>query len=148
MPFAMTLACFAMQMRFEEALTSANSLPSFLALRDPKSYYGLASGGLGFALPGAVGASLALPGRPVIAVVGDGSAMYGVQALWSAAHEKLPVTYVITNNHYKAKALVNAVMLEAMLTKRKVAAPPELVAAYPGELEPVVARVRGSAARR
>jgi benzoylformate decarboxylase len=82
----------------EEALTSATSLPSFLALRDPKSYYGLASGGLGFALPGAVGASLALPGRPVVAVVGDGSAMYGVQALWTAAHEKLPVTYVITNN--------------------------------------------------
>lgn len=82
----------------EEALTSANSLPSFLALRDPNSYYGLASGGLGFALPGAVGVSLALPGRPVVAVVGDGSAMYGVQALWSAAHEKLPVTYVITNN--------------------------------------------------
>ncbi len=82
----------------EEALTSANSLPAFLALRDPKSYYGLASGGLGFALPGAVGVSLALPGRPVVAVVGDGSAMYGVQALWTAAHEKLPVTYVITNN--------------------------------------------------
>jgi benzoylformate decarboxylase len=82
----------------EEALTSANSLPALLALRDPKSYYGLASGGLGFALPGAVGVSLALPGRPVVAVVGDGSAMYGVQALWTAAHEKLPVTYVITNN--------------------------------------------------
>ncbi|MGH8738573.1 MAG: thiamine pyrophosphate-binding protein [Burkholderiales bacterium] len=82
----------------EEALTSSNTLPAFLALRDPKSFYGLASGGLGFALPGAVGVSLALPGRPVVALVGDGSAMYGVQALWSAAHEKLPVTYVIANN--------------------------------------------------
>ena len=57
-------------------------------------------------------------------------------------------TYVITNNHYKAKALVNAVMLEAMLAKRKVGAPPELVAAYPAELEPIVAPVRDSAARR
>lgn len=82
----------------EEALTSSLSLPSFLALRDPQSYYGLASGGLGFALPGAIGVSLALPGRPVVAVVGDGSAMYGIQALWTAAHEKLPITYVITNN--------------------------------------------------
>jgi len=82
----------------EEALTSSAALPAFLALRDPKSYYGLASGGLGFALPGAVGVSLALPGRPVVAVVGDGSAMYGIQALWTAAHEKLPITYVITNN--------------------------------------------------
>ena len=82
----------------EEALTSSLSLPAFLPLRDPQSYYGLASGGLGFALPGAIGVSLALPGRPVVAVVGDGSAMYGIQALWTAAHEKLPITYVITNN--------------------------------------------------
>ena len=82
----------------EEALTSSTSLPGFLHLRDPRGYYGLASGGLGFALPGAVGISLAQPGRPVLAVVGDGSTMYGVQALWTAAHLKLPITYVITNN--------------------------------------------------
>jgi len=82
----------------EEALTSANALPLLLARRDPQSYYGLASGGLGFALPGAVGVSLALPGRPVAALVGDGSALYGIQALWTAAHEKLPITYVIANN--------------------------------------------------
>jgi benzoylformate decarboxylase len=82
----------------EEALTSSTALPGFLDLRDPKGYYGLASGGLGFALPGAVGISLAQPGRPVVAVIGDGSAMYGIQALWSAAHLKLPITYVIANN--------------------------------------------------
>jgi len=82
----------------EEALTSSTSLPGFLQLRDPKGYYGLASGGLGFGLPGAVGISLAQPGRPVVAVIGDGSAMYGVQALWTAAHLKLPITYVIANN--------------------------------------------------
>ncbi len=82
----------------EEALTSSASLPGFLHLRDPKGYYGLASGGLGFGLPGAVGVSLAQPGRPVVAIIGDGSAMYGVQALWTAAHLKLPITYVIANN--------------------------------------------------
>ncbi len=82
----------------EEALTSSTALPVFLQLRDPRCYYGLASGGLGFGLPGAVGISLAQPGRPVLAVIGDGSAMYGVQALWSAAHLKLPITYVIANN--------------------------------------------------
>jgi benzoylformate decarboxylase len=82
----------------DEALTSSVSLPGFLELRDPRSYYGLASGGLGFGLPGAVGISLAQPGRPVVAVIGDGSAMYGVQALWTAAHLKLPITYVIANN--------------------------------------------------
>jgi len=82
----------------DEALTSSTSLPAFLPLRDRQSFYGLASGGLGFAVPGAIGVSLALPGRPVTAVVGDGSAMYGIQALWTAAHLRLPITYVITHN--------------------------------------------------
>jgi len=82
----------------EEALTSANALPQFLELRDPRCFYGLASGGLGFGMAGAVGVALAQPGRPLAAVIGDGSAMYGIQALWTAAHLKLPITYVITNN--------------------------------------------------
>ena len=54
-------------------------------------------------------------------------------------------TFVITNNHYRAKALVNAVMLESMVSKKKVKAPAELVAAYPGELRGFV---RETAARR
>ena len=82
----------------EEGLTSTVSLPGFLPLRHRSSFYGLASGGLGFAIPGAVGVSLALPGRPVAAIVGDGSTMYGVQGLWTAAHHKLPITYIIANN--------------------------------------------------
>ena len=82
----------------EEALTATAALLELLPYRDPRGFMGLASGGIGFALPGAVGASLALPGRPVVAVVGDGSAMYSIQALWTAAHLKLPVTYVILNN--------------------------------------------------
>jgi benzoylformate decarboxylase len=82
----------------EEGLTSTFSLLSFLPLRDAHCYYGLASGGIGFAIAGAIGISLALPGRPVVAIVGDGSAMYNIQALWTAAHLKLPITYVIPNN--------------------------------------------------
>jgi benzoylformate decarboxylase len=82
----------------EEALTSSLTLPAVLEQNDPQRFYGLASGGLGFALPGAVGVSLALPERPVVAVVGDGSAMYGIQALWTAAHLGLPIAYVITHN--------------------------------------------------
>ena len=82
----------------EEGLTSTFSLLGFLPLRDSKSYFGLASGGIGFAMGGAVGISLALPDRPVVAIVGDGSAMYSVQALWTAAHLQLPITYVIPNN--------------------------------------------------
>jgi len=82
----------------EEALTSATTLPGVLPIRDRQGFYGLASGGLGFGVPGAAGVSLALPGRPVVAVIGDGSALYGVQALWTVAHHRLPVTYVIANN--------------------------------------------------
>jgi benzoylformate decarboxylase len=82
----------------DEGLVSTYSLPKFLAVRGPQDYYGLASGGLGFAVPGAVGISMALPGRPIAVVVGDGSAMYGIQGLWTAAHHRLPITYVIANN--------------------------------------------------
>jgi benzoylformate decarboxylase len=82
----------------DEGLVTTYPLPKLLSMRDPKRYYGLASGGLGFAIPGAVGISLALPGRPVAVVVGDGAAMYSVQGLWTAAHEKLPITYIVANN--------------------------------------------------
>jgi benzoylformate decarboxylase len=82
----------------EEALTSTQALSQYLHQHDHDSFFGLASGGLGFAIPGAVGISMAKPGRPVVAIVGDGSAMYGVQGLWTAAHFKLPITYVIANN--------------------------------------------------
>jgi benzoylformate decarboxylase len=82
----------------DEGLVSTYSLPKFLPLRGPNDYYGLASGGLGFAVPGAVGISMALPGRPIAVMVGDGSAMYGIQGLWTAAHERLPITYIVANN--------------------------------------------------
>jgi benzoylformate decarboxylase len=82
----------------EEGLTSTFQLLNYLPLRDHQGFYGLASGGIGFAMAGAVGISIALPDRPVVAIVGDGSAMYTIQALWTAAHHKLPITYVIPNN--------------------------------------------------
>lgn len=82
----------------EEGLTSTFQLLNYLPLRDHQGFHGLASGGIGFAMAGAVGVSIALPNRPVVAIVGDGSAMYSIQALWTAAHKKLPITYVIPNN--------------------------------------------------
>jgi benzoylformate decarboxylase len=57
-----------------------------------------ASGTLGYGLPAAVGAALARPDRRVVAVVGDGSSMYCIQALWTAAQENVPVTFVILDN--------------------------------------------------
>lgn len=82
----------------EEALTSSRSLLGMLPVTERHRYYGLASGGIGFAIAGAVGIKLALPNRPLVAIIGDGSAMYGIQALWTAAHLKLPMVYLITNN--------------------------------------------------
>jgi benzoylformate decarboxylase len=82
----------------EEAPTLAPLLGAVLEVDEPRNFFGLASGGLGFAMGGAVGAALARPGSPIVAVVGDGSAMYAIQALWTAAHLDLPITYVIANN--------------------------------------------------
>nr|WP_249804451.1 MULTISPECIES: thiamine pyrophosphate-dependent enzyme [unclassified Bradyrhizobium] len=58
----------------------------------------MASGGIGWGLPAAVGASLANPGRPIVCYEGDGSAMYSIQSLWTAAHHGLPITFVLLNN--------------------------------------------------
>lgn len=81
-----------------EALTSARALQQIRPYRDRFDYHGNASGGIGFGLPGAIGVQLAHPDRPVLCLSGDGSAMYSIQALWTAAHLDLPVTFVITNN--------------------------------------------------
>ncbi|MFB8748653.1 benzoylformate decarboxylase [Streptomyces parvulus] len=67
-------------------------------LRRPGSYYFPAAGGLGFGLPGAVGVAMARPDRPVAAVVGDGSANYGITALWTAARHRVPLTVVLLRN--------------------------------------------------
>lgn len=82
----------------DETLTAAPAISAMYPATDPNAFYSLASGGLGFGMPGAVGVSLAQPDRPVVATIGDGSSMYGIQALWTAAHLKLPITYVIINN--------------------------------------------------
>lgn len=67
-------------------------------LRRPGSYYFPAAGGLGFGLPGAVGVAMAQPDRPVVGVIGDGSANYGITALWTAARQRLPLTVVLLRN--------------------------------------------------
>lgn len=82
----------------DEGLTSSRYIPSLRAHRDRYSYHALASGGIGWGLPASVGASLANPERPVVCYSGDGSAMYSIQSLWTAAHHKLPLTVVLVNN--------------------------------------------------
>jgi benzoylformate decarboxylase len=82
----------------DEGLTAAASLNAWLPIRDRYGYFGNISGGIGWGIAAAVGVQLAQPSRRVVAVLGDGSAMYSIQALWSAANQKLPVIFVISNN--------------------------------------------------
>ena len=83
---------------YSEAITASADVVRSIPLVRPKSYFGNQGGGIGQALPGALGIQLALPDRPVVAVVGDGSSMYSIQSLWTAAHHKIPVVYVVLNN--------------------------------------------------
>lgn len=81
----------------EEAPSHRPVLQRYLPIRDT-GFYTMASGGLGFALPAATGIALADGSRHVVCIVGDGSAMYSIQALWTAAHHALPITFVVLNN--------------------------------------------------
>ncbi|WP_050628480.1 thiamine pyrophosphate-binding protein [Bradyrhizobium viridifuturi] len=82
----------------DEGLTSSRQIIALRAHRDRYGYHALASGGIGWGLPAAVGASLANPQRPVVCYSGDGSSMYSIQSLWTAANHKLPLNFVIVNN--------------------------------------------------
>jgi benzoylformate decarboxylase len=65
---------------------------------EPGAFFAAASGSLGWGLPAAIGAKLAAPQRRVLALIGDGSSMYAIQALWTATTYKIPVTFVILDN--------------------------------------------------
>jgi benzoylformate decarboxylase len=82
----------------EEAPSARGETQKRLRIEQPASFFATASGGLGFAASAAAGLALARPDRLTIALVGDGSALYTIQALWTVAQEKLPVVYVILNN--------------------------------------------------
>jgi benzoylformate decarboxylase len=82
----------------DEAISSSHGIRQFFRCADAKSFFSLRGGGIGWGLPATLGIKLALPDRPLISLVGDGSAMYTNQALWTAARESLAVVYVIFNN--------------------------------------------------
>ena len=81
-----------------EAPSSTSALRNQLRLSRPGSYYFGAGGGLGFGLAAAVGVQLAQPDRPVVCVVGEGSAQYAITAFWSAAAYDVPVTFLVLRN--------------------------------------------------
>ncbi|MEO8308256.1 MAG: benzoylformate decarboxylase [Pseudomonadota bacterium] len=82
----------------EEAPSTRGPMQERLPILQRETFFTCASGGLGHGLPAAVGIALGKPGKKVVAILGDGSAMYSIQGLWSAAQLKLPITFIIVNN--------------------------------------------------
>jgi benzoylformate decarboxylase len=84
-----------------ESPSATLALRNQLRLSEPGSYYFSSGGGLGFGMPAAIGVQLAQPSRPVVCVIGEGSAQYAIQSLWTAAAYNVPVTFlVLRNNEY------------------------------------------------
>ncbi|MGH2872041.1 MAG: thiamine pyrophosphate-dependent enzyme, partial [Solirubrobacteraceae bacterium] len=81
-----------------EVPSSTLALRNRLRLSRPGSWYSSASGGLGFGIAAGVGVALAQSSRPVVCVLGDGSAQYGITALWTAVAYRVPVTFVVLRN--------------------------------------------------
>ena len=95
----------------EEAPSHRPALQKFMPMAGADSFYTMASGGLGHSLPAAVGIALARPSVRTVCLVGDGSAMYSIQALWTAAQRNLPLTVVVINNEgYGAMRAFSQVM--------------------------------------
>ena len=82
----------------EEAPSHRPAMQKFMPMRGQDSFYTMASGGLGWSLPAAVGMALGRGEVRTVCLVGDGSAMYSIQALWTAAQRRLPLTVVVINN--------------------------------------------------
>lgn len=82
----------------DEAAATFGHVRSFLHSQSARQYTFMRSAILGWGIPAAIGTSLGLDRQPVVALLGDGAALYSPQALWTAAHERLPVTFVVMNN--------------------------------------------------
>ncbi|MFB9923150.1 thiamine pyrophosphate-dependent enzyme [Amycolatopsis halotolerans] len=82
----------------EESPSSRPELHRRVPARAPLGFLSAAAGGLGFGLPAAIGLKLGAPRRPVVAVLGDGSSLYGIQGLWSAAHYRVGALFVVLSN--------------------------------------------------
>jgi benzoylformate decarboxylase len=82
----------------DEAITTGVYVRGFHHWTEPGRYFFCTGGGLGWGMPAACGVSLGHGEAPVLCVVGDGSAMYSPQALWTAAAERLPIVFAVVNN--------------------------------------------------
>ncbi len=82
----------------DESITASLDLARTIRFKAAGDYYGARGGGIGQGLAGALGVAVAQPDRPVICITGDGSAMYAIQSLWTAAHCALPIIFIVLAN--------------------------------------------------
>ena len=86
----------------DESITNSGEVASAIEIQLPHQFYGGRGGGIGQGIAGAIGIQIAHPSSPVVCLSGDGSAMYSIQALWSAAHHDLPILFIIwANREYR-----------------------------------------------
>ena len=86
----------------DESVTATGDVARVFDFRTTGDYFGQRGGGIGQGIAGALGVAVAMPQRPVVAISGDGSAMYAIQSLWTAAHLKLRIVFVIfANREYR-----------------------------------------------
>lgn len=104
----------------DDCWSSSATLRRTLDFSEPCSFLRARGGGsIGWGLPGALGAKLGAPNKPVVAVSGDGSAAWSMQSLWTAAHYNIPVTFIITANaNYRQVKLVRRNILGGELNER------------------------------
>jgi benzoylformate decarboxylase len=107
----------------DEAVTAARIIDRYLPFRTERAYLGLAAGSLGLGLPASLGAQMAWPDRRVICTIGDGSLMYTVQALWTAARYRIPVTVLVMDNR------AYQVLKDGMAQYKGAPVPPERLVA-------------------
>jgi benzoylformate decarboxylase len=95
---------------FSEGVTNGKHVEMAIAPQEPARLFKVRGGGIGPGLPGALGAALARPDKKVVGICSDGAAMYSITALWTAAHHRIPVTYVMLSN--RAYRILKLNMLE------------------------------------
>lgn len=86
----------------DESITASIDLARTFDFAGPGDYFGAKGGGIGQGVAGALGVQVANPSRPVLCISGDGSAMYSIQSLWTAAHLDLPIVFaILVNREYR-----------------------------------------------
>jgi benzoylformate decarboxylase len=103
----------------DDCWSSSATLRCTLDLNKSCSYYRARGGSIGWGLSGAIGVKLGAPNHPVVALCGDGSAMWSIQSLWTAAHYNIHVTYiVIANRSYRQVKIMRKMLIGGKLNER------------------------------